>query len=242
MMGIMSTRRTLALFALIGAGALALAGCASAGPAPASSGSGAGAPVAGGELEVDAGWLDGGRMVALVTQGSSTCIPTASDVTLQADGSVAVTLEDLPADGACTRDYVPRASLVALPDGVDAGAELDLVVTYGDARGDTDLDAYDGAAVEEFSPSAGWIDDGQFAILTWGSSSCAPVVASVTADSATAATVAFVEPAADQVCTMDMAPRVTLAQVDGVDDDNATVTLTGGGVEFATPVTIPIAG
>ena len=26
------------------------------------------------------------------------------------------------------------------------------------------------------------------------------------------------------------------------DDDNATVTLTGGGAEFATPVTIPIAG
>ena len=68
------------------------------------------------------------------------------------------------------------------------------------------------------------------------------VVESVAADTASSATVVFAEPAADQVCTMDMAPRVTLAQVDGVDDDNATVTLTGGGAEFATPVTIPIAG
>lgn len=237
----MSARRTLALFALIGAGALALAGCASSPATPSSSGSGA--PVVGGELEeVDAGWLDGGRMVALVTQGSSTCVPTATDVTLQADGSVAVTLEDPAGNVACTRDYVPRASLVALPDGVNAGAELDLVVTYGEARGDTDLDAYSGAAVAEFSPSAGWIDDDQFAILTWGSSSCLPVVESVAADTASSATVVFAEPAADQVCTMDMAPRVTLAQVDGVDDDNATVTLTGGGAEFATPVTIPIAG
>jgi hypothetical protein len=70
----------------------------------------------------------------------------------------------------------------------------------------------------------------------------APVVESVAADTASSATVVFAEPAADQVCIMDTAPRVTLAQVDGVDDDNATVTLTGGGAEFATPVTIPIAG
>ncbi len=34
-----------------------------------------------GELtEFDAAWLDGGRQVGLVTQGSSTCIPTAEDV------------------------------------------------------------------------------------------------------------------------------------------------------------------
>lgn len=237
----MTISRTLSLLAVIGAGALALVGCTSTTPNSASSGSGA--PAAGGELDVDAGWLDGGRMVAIVTQGSSGCIPIATAVTLQADGSVAVTLEAPAGDVVCTADFVPRASLVVLPDDADAAAELDLVVTYGDARGETDLDPYSGGPVEEFAPSAGWIDDGQFAILTWGSSSCAPRIDHVLADATDSLTVVFVDPPADQMCTMDMAPRVVLATVGDVDDDSiATVTLTGGGAEFATPITIPLAG
>lgn len=234
----MTTRRTLALITLLGAGALVFAGCATASPAPASSG--AGSAPAGTELEVEAGWLDGGRMVALVTQGSSTCIPSATEATLQADGTVAITLEDPAGDTPCTADLAPRASLVALPDGVDVTQDVDFVITYNDARGETDLDAYSGGAVEEYSPSAGWIDDGLFAIVTWGSSSCAPAIQDVTADGS-AVTVGFIDPPADQVCTMDMAPRVALASVTGVSDEGATVTLTGGGAEFATPVTVPIA-
>lgn len=235
----MTTRRTLTMLALLSAGALAFAGCASSSTPPAASPTDD-APVTT-ELEVDAGWLDGGRTVALVTQGSSTCVPSASDVTLQADGSVAVTLTD-PEGQPCTRDLVPRATLVQLPEGVDGAGAVDLVVTYGEARGETDLEGYAGPAVDEYSPSAGWIDDGLFAILTYGSSSCAPVIEDVTVADGNQVTVTFVTPAADQVCTMDMAPRVVLASVEGVDDDVATVTLTGGGVEFETPVTIEIVG
>lgn len=230
------TSRSLALVALVGAGILALAGCATNTPAPAASGDGGSAT----ELEVDAGWLDGGSMVAVVTYGSSGCVPTATDVALQADGSVAVTLEDPEGDVACTADYAPRASLVALPDGVDAAQGVDLVVTYNDARGDADLDAYAGGDVEEYTPSAGWINDGMFAILTWGSSSCAPRVQDVSVAGDTA-TVAFVEPPADQVCTMDMAPRAVLATTPDGSDDATRLTLTGGGAEFANPVTVPIA-
>ncbi len=219
----MTTRRTLAMITLLSAGAFALAGCATASPTPASSGASA-APGAT-ELEVDAGWLDGGRSVALVTRGSSSCVPLATSATLQADGSVAVTLEDPSADTACTRDLVPRASLVSLPEGIDTAKDLDLVVTYGDARGETDLDAYAGPVVAEYSPSAGWVDDGVLAILTWGSSSCPPAVqdAAVAGDEVM---VTFVTPPADQVCTMDMAPRVALAQVEGA-DDATTAVLTG---------------
>jgi hypothetical protein len=231
------TSRTLALIALVGAGILAFSGCATNAPAPASSGADSGSAA---ELEVDAGWLDGGRMVALLTYGSSGCVPTATDVTLQADGSVAVTLEDASGDVACTADYAPRASLVALPDGVDPSQGVDLVVTYKDARGDTDLDAYAGGDVEEFTPSAGWIDDGMFAILTWGSSTCAPRVQHVAVAGDTV-TVAFVDPPADQVCTMDMGPRAVLATTPDASDDATQVTLSGGGAEFATPVTVPIA-
>ncbi len=236
------TPRVLALVALVGAGILALSGCATSAAAPASSG--AGSPSSGAaatELDVDAGWLDGGRSVALVTYGSSGCVPTASDVTLQTDGSVAVTLADAAEDTVCTADYAPRVSLVTLPEGVDASRGLDLVVTYKDARGDTDLDAYAGGPVEEYTPSAGWIDDGTFAILTWGSSTCAPRVQDVAVAGDTV-TVAFVEPPADKACTMDMAPRAVLATTPDASDDATQVTLTGGGGEFATPVTVPIAG
>ncbi len=230
----METRRALAVFALLGA--LALAGCASepAGSPVPSASSGSGSSGASGELELDAGWLDGGRMVALVTQGSSTCVPSASDVTVQADGSVAVTLVD-PETKACTRDLVPRASLVQLPAGVSG--ELELVVTYGDVRGDTDLDAYAGGAVEEFTPSAGWTDDDQLVILTWGSSTCVPAVQDA-AVSGNQVTVTFADAPADQICTSDMAPRATLVTVPGADDDAAELVLSGGGFD----VTLPIVG
>lgn len=235
----MTTRRTLALLAVLGAGALVFAGCASTPASPGASGSSGDSST---ELEVDAGWLDGGRIVALATQGSSTCVPTASEVTLQADGSVAVTLEDPAGDTACTRDLVPRATAVQLPEGVDGDNELQLVVTYGDLRGDTDLDAYSGGPVEEYTPSAGWVDDGEFALLTWGSSTCVPVVQDATVADGNQITVTFVDPPADQVCTADMGPRVTLVTVAGVDDDVVDLTLTGGGSEFETPVKLQIVG
>lgn len=229
------TPRTLALVALVGAGILALSGCATGAAAPAPSGTGTPST----ELDVEAGWLDGGRAVALLTHGSSSCVPTASDVTLQADGSVAVTLADASEDTVCTADYAPRVSLVTLPEGVDASQGVDLVVTYKDARGDTDLDAYAGGAVEEYTPSAGWIGDGTFAILTWGSSTCAPRVQDVSIAVDTV-TVAFAEPAADKACTFDMKARAVLATTPDASDDATQVTLTGGG-EFAAPVTVPIA-
>lgn len=240
-MDAMNTPRTLTVLAALGAGILLFAGCATAIPQPAGTG-GTGGPGAGAaaDFDVEAGWLDGGRMIALVTYGSSTCVPQASEATVQADGSVAVTLVDPAGDTACTRDYVPRATGVALPVGVTPGGEVDIVVSYGDLRDDTELDAFTGGPVEEYTPSAGWVDDDQFAILTWGSSSCKPAIASVTADSASAVTVTFADFPADQVCTADMGPRVVLASVTGVDDDAASVTLTGG--DLAAPVMIPIYG
>ena len=48
----------------------------------------------------------------------------------------------------------------------------------------------------------------------------------------------------DKPCTMDMAPRATLISVAGldVDDDGASVTLSGGDAQFATPVTVAVIG
>ena len=224
----------------------ALTACASTAgpgsPATPSSRAGGSSGGAGTEIEVDAAWLDNGRMIGIVTEGSSTCVPTAGEVAL--NGNVLeVELVDPPADTACTRDLVPRATVVGLPEGVDPTQELEIRVTYGDNHGDTDLDGVAGldpSGETDYLPSAGWTDDdGEFIVLTWGSSSCVPAVEGVTA-AGSEVTVTFATPPADQVCTMDMAPRGTLVQAEGLDDDSeAFAILTGA--EFDN-IRIPIIG
>lgn len=69
-------------------------------------------------------------LLYVVTFGSSTC-PAVADPTATAagDGAVAVTFPE-PDDGACTMDYVPATTVVALPD--EAAPDADLVVTIGE--------------------------------------------------------------------------------------------------------------
>lgn len=196
----------------------------------------------GDDLDLDAAWLDDGRMIGIVTQGSSTCVPDAGEVSY-ADGVLDVELVDPPADTPCTADLAPRVSVVGLPEGVDPAEDLEIRVTGEGYRGDTDLDGVAGldpAGETDYLPSAGWTDeDGQFVLLTWGSSSCPPQIQDVTGAGAEV-TVTFATPPADQVCTMDMAPRGTVAFVDGLDDDSGVVAVLTGG-EFA-DVRVPIVG
>lgn len=238
------TRRSslLAGFGLAALVAATLAGCATA---PGGTPTTAGTPSdgQGTEIEVDAAWLDGGRMIGLVTQGSSTCIPTAEEAVL--NGSVLeVTLVEPPADTACTRDLVPRVTLVGVPEGVDPTKDLDIEVTGDGYYGDTDLDGVPGLASggeTDYLPSAGWTDvDGQFVILSWGSSGCVPVIEDTAATGAAEVTVTFVTPPADQVCTADMAPRGTVAWVDGLEEDDDVFAILQGG-EFDN-IRIPIYG
>ena len=235
-------RRLLALpVALLLAGG-ALAGCAS-NPASAPSST----PTTGDstEVEIDAAWLDDGRIIGLVTTGSSTCIPAADEATLQADGSLAVTLVEPDADTPCTRDLVPRVTLVEVPEGVDPSHDLAITVTGDGFTGSTDLEGVEGLAgggMTDYLPSAGWTDtDGQFVLLTWGSSSCVPVISEVAASGPAEVTVIFETPAADQVCTMDMAPRATVAVVGGLEEDSDVSLLLAGSPEFDN-VRIPIYG
>ena len=222
-----------------------LAACAteSSDPTPPASGGSGGTT----EVEVDAVWLDAGRMVGLVTQGSSTCVPIADGATLSADGVLEVTLVE-PATEVCTADMAPRVTVVSLTAGVDPSQELQITVTGDGYRGETDLDGVAGLAAPsgetDYAPSAGWVDDGAFAIVTWGSSSCAPTIQDVAVTASDAVTVTFAEPEPDRMCTMDIAPRAVLAFPEGDLDDDApvTLTLTGGGPEFETPVTTTILG
>lgn len=194
------------------------------------------------EQEVGAAWLDGGRMVGIVTQGSSTCVPVAEEATYD-DGVMTVTLVDAEGDTACTSDLVPRVSLVATPGGVDPVEGVEIEVTGDGWHGDTDLEGVPGLAPggeTDYLPSAGWTDvDGQFVILSWGSSSCAPAIENTEATSATEVTVTFVTPPADQVCTMDMAPRGVVTAVNGLEDEDAEIFAILTGAEFDN-VRIPI--
>lgn len=202
-------------------GATLLAGCASE-----SGGQGGPGPA---DLDLGAAWVDGGRMIVVTTWGSSTCVPVAQGAELD-DGVLAVTLTDAvggESPAACTMDNVQRATLVGLPAGIDPTQELSLEVQYtatagaASGSGKTTLAGVAGLAAPsdetDFAPSAGWVgDDGTFALVTWGSSSCAPQVSEVEESSATEVTVTFADPPADRVCTMDMAARATLAVASGL--------------------------
>lgn len=216
-------RRILASVVLGAAAALSLTGCLSGSDAP-----------AGQETDVNAAWLDDGRIIALVTSGSSTCVPTAESAEINSDGALAVELVEPDADTACTRDLVPRATLVTVPNGVDPSQDLEIWVTseagyYGDVTlaGASGLAGPGGET--DYEPTAGWTQQqGQFVILTWGSSGCVPVVESSEVTGEAEVTVTFQDPPADQVCTADMAPRTNFAFADGLSGvEDVQLVLTG---------------
>ena len=216
-------RRILASVVLGSAAALRLTGCLSGSDAP-----------AGQETDVEAAWLDDGRIIAVVTSGSSTCVPTAESAEINSDGALAVELVEPDADTACTRDLVPRATLVTVPNGVDPSQDLEIWVTseagyYGDVTlaGASGLAGPGGET--DYEPTAGWTQQqGQFVILTWGSSGCVPVVESSEVTGEAEVTVTFQDPPADQVCTADMAPRTNFAFADGLSGvEDVQLVLTG---------------
>ena len=216
-------RRILASVVLGAAAALSLTGCLSGSDAP-----------AGQETDVEAAWLDDGRIIAVVTSGSSTCVPTAESAEINSDGALAVELVEPDADTACTRDLVPRATLVTVPNGVDPSQDLEIWVT-SDAGyyGDVTLAGASGLAgpggETDYEPTAGWTQQqGQFVILTWGSSGCVPVVESSEVTGEAEVTVTFQDPPADQVCTAGMAPRTNFAFADGLSGvEDVQLVLTG---------------
>lgn len=184
--------------------------------------------------DMEAAWLDDGRMFAIVSWGSSTCIPVVDEVIAEGQ-KVTVTFAEPPADQVCTADFAPRASIGAVPEGVDPTQDVEFVVTLDDVTDDVELDgnpALTGIPGQptEYAPSAGWFDDEGIVLLTWGSSGCPPIVEGIEQQDA-GATVTF--KTEDRVCTMDMAPRATLigleSEVD--DDDEFTLTLVGDNLD-----------
>lgn len=218
----------------------ALAGCtvpADERPTPAPTDSAG--PVA---TEVDAAWLDGGRLVGVVTEGSSTCLPTGV-IGPYSDGVLQVTLFDDP-DAVCTRDLVPQVTLVGLPVEVDRADDLEIIVTGAGYDGDVTLSGLEAAVPEGPSdqlPSAGWTTTaGAFIVLLWGSSGCPEYVTATEVTGEAAITASLSGIPADKACTADVAPNPQLTSVDGpTARTGVELTLTGPDAE---PFTTPILG
>ena len=226
---------------LLVAPALAVVGCAS-GTTPAGPSSPAQAPTppattpAASEMQADAAWLDDGRLLGLVTWGSSSCVPITEAATASGQ-EIAVTLTD-PEGQPCTKDLAPRASLVGLPEGVSPREDVTVVLTYlGETvrfqvDSDDDLTGVPGEPTD-YAPSAGWFDDEKgIVLLTWGSSSCQPIVEDID-EADDAITVTF--KANEGACTMDMGPRLTVLGVSGEGDDQALV-LVGDNLDATLPI------
>lgn len=215
--------------------ALLAAGCSSApaAPAPTSTGGAEASPTAPSDPEmgdVGATWLDDGRMIGIVTWGSSSadCTPTASDVTADGQTIRVILTDQSDGTGACTADFTARAIAVPVPEGVDVTKEVDVDIVYGEIKADADLDGLAAApqGQGDQAPSAGWLDDQNVVLLTWGSSTCLPVVEDITA-SDSGAKVAFAT--TDGACTRDLVPRATVLSMPAPRTGDApfTLTLTG---------------
>ena len=188
--------------------------------------------------DIEAAWIDGGRGFAVVTWGSSSCIPLIEQVTATGQ-TIDVVLADPDETVACTKDLVPRASSVGLPAGVDPSQPVELHVTYGAVTDDTDLDALidpvDPESPSDQLPSAGWFDDQGIVLLTWGSSTCLPSLEKID-QTATTATATFFT--TEGACTKDLVPQLTILGMPNEHeaDTPLELVLTGGGLDATVTV------
>ncbi|WP_454041534.1 hypothetical protein [Cellulosimicrobium sp. Marseille-Q8652] len=98
-----------------------------------------------------AAWSAEPGLLYVVTYGSSTC-PLLAEPDAAVQGSeVVVTFVEIPQDAVCTMDLVPATSVVAVPDDVDASAEVTAVL--GDQGSVVVPPAVDGSTGE-----AAWVE------------------------------------------------------------------------------------
>ncbi len=79
--------------------------------------------------EPSAIWISGRRQFAIVTFGSSSCAPVPISISASDETHVAITFVRSP-NSPCTADMAPTTHQFAVPQGVDAAAEVTVKVTY----------------------------------------------------------------------------------------------------------------
>lgn len=158
----------------------------------------------------DVAWLDDGRAIGVVTWGSSTptCQPQLQDATAVGQ-KITITLAEHPdAVKGCNGDLSAQAEMIPVPEGIDVTKDVEVEIAWGEVTDTASLAALDAAPQGDVQqePSAGWFGDDGILLLTWGSSSCKPQVDDVEMTDAGAAVELVLS---SDMCTMDMAPRVT---------------------------------
>lgn len=195
------------------------------------------------DMDLSAAWLDGGAAVALVTQGSSSCLPSLGDVAV-VDGTLQVEFNASPAEETCTKDLGPQVTLVSLPAGIDPQKDLPIHVTSTTQTGEVDLPGAGELVASDpadFTPSAGWTGHpGEFVVLSWGSSSYTPEVESTEFTAPGEVTVTYASMPIGQPYVKDLVPHVNLVHLDEVAADGVTTAVLAGG--SFDEVRVPIIG
>lgn len=232
----MRIRTALAIAALAASATIALAGCAQLEPvsAPAPTAESTSAPEP--SMDPAAAWLDGGRGIGLVTFGSSSlaCTPVVQDV--KAEGqTISVMLAEPDQNAICTADLAPRATFIDVPESVDPGKDVTVSFDGGGFQGRLPLagnSALSASGTSDGKPSAGWYSDTGILLLTWGSSTCRPVVSDLAENQDKKGAAVTFQTDATAICTKDFVPRVTVLGVNApADPAGYVLTLKGDNLD-----------
>ena len=215
----MKTARSLSIAVGVLTLAALIAGCAtSPGTAPTHASSKISADAA-----PRAAWLDSSSFV-VATRGDG-CPPIIGDL-VAADQRIDVRLTTASDEG-CDGDPATYGAFVGVPAGIDTSKPVTIAVTQlGDEASLLELPGRaDGGIVPADRmpsqlPAAAWIDEGELAVLTWGSSTCVPAGGAIDGD------VLTLDEPTEGMCTMDFVPRITFVTADLIAAD-ATLVLAG---------------
>lgn len=194
------------------------------------------------EAQSEAVWLDEGRFIGLVTWGSSSCVPFVGEVAASGQDITVELSDTIEGQEArpCTADFAPRASVIGVPEGVDPSKDTTIKVNYFEQQLTVSLKGAAGLTgtpgqPTDYLPSAAWMTDGTgIVLLTWGSSTCQPLVSSI--DLVDGEIVASFAPQ-EGMCTMDLVPRTTILGVPG-NHDATQLKLVGDNLDATVQITV----
>jgi len=73
-----------------------------------------------------AAWQGDGAQLAIVTWGSSSCLPYVNTIAVGGGNSLTVDIQD--AGGVCTADFGPRTTIINVPSAIDRSRETHLTL------------------------------------------------------------------------------------------------------------------
>lgn len=168
-------------------------------------------------------WLDATSFV-LKTWGDA-CAPQIADITAGEQSLEIVLVAD--EDQMCATVRTAHGTYIGLPAGFDSSRPVELTVTEaGGETTDLTLAGLENGEIVPADrpsaqvPAASWIEEGELAVLTWGSSTCMPGSGEFEAESETEGVVRL-HSHTDTLCTRDLVPQITFVSAESVAADAA---------------------